>query len=70
MLGMFVDMFGGPDDNAATVYLALETRSAKSAAVNAIAEKTLSSENKRLLSAIQRIIKSNGTERDKLVHWI
>ena len=70
MLHMFITMMGGPTDNAAAVYLALDSRSAKSAAINAIAEKTLSAENRRLLRAILRTIKSNGGARDKLAHWV
>jgi hypothetical protein len=70
MLRVFVTLMGGPEDTAATVFLALETQTAKSAAINAVAEKSLSDDNKALLRAIIRVTKSYQAERDRLVHWV
>ena len=70
MMRLFVDLMGGPEELAATVFLALEIQSAKSAAINAAAEEKLSVENKALLSAILAVVKSHQKTRDKLAHWV
>lgn len=70
MLNVFVELMGGPTDKAATVFLALETQSAKAAAINAIAEESLADEHKALLRAIIRVTKSHQAMRDKIAHWV
>jgi hypothetical protein len=68
MLNVFVELMGGPTDKAATVFLALETQSAKAAAINAIADESLADEHKALLRAIIRVTKSHQAMRDKIAH--
>lgn len=70
MLNLFMELFGGPRDNAATVYLALDTRSPQLKAIQAVAKKNLRKEQNELLNAILAIVRSNQKARDKLVHWI
>ena len=41
MLRLFVELMGGSHETAATVFLALEIQSAKSAAINAVAARKL-----------------------------
>lgn len=69
-LDMYVAMAGGAAADTAAVYLALEGSSAKSAAVNALAERKLSSDNLALFRAILKVSKSGQKERDKLAHWV
>lgn len=70
MLDMFVQLMGGPNDRAATAYLALETQSAKTQAIRAVAESVLSSENYELLAAILAIAKSCQKSRNRLAHYV
>lgn len=53
----------------AAVFLAMETASAKSTAITALAERKLSAESLRLLRAIIKVVKSAEKERNKLAHW-
>jgi len=69
MLHLFIDLMGGNQDNAATVFLALETQSAKTAAINAVAAAILPDQQKKLLAAILGIAKSHQAARDKIAHW-
>lgn len=70
MLGLYIDMLGGDNDLAATAYLALDGSSAKSAVINAVAAKTLSTENLQLFRAIFNIAGTRQKARDKLAHWV
>ena len=70
MLNLFVDLMGGPEDRAATVFLAQETQTAKSAAIVAVAEEYLPDEIKPLLRAIFAILKTNQKARDKIAHGV
>jgi hypothetical protein len=69
MLQLFVELMGGHADKAATVFLALETQSAKTQAINAIIP-SLPEEQSNVLRAILAIAKTNQKSRDKLAHWI
>lgn len=66
----YVNLAGGNDTDAATVYLALETQSAKTAAVSALARKKLHPSVQQLLSGILKVAKSAQKEKDKLAHWV
>jgi hypothetical protein len=67
MLKLFVTLMGGRNQIAADVFLALETQSAKIAAINAAA-KRLPENQEQLLHAILRIAKSKQRARDKIAH--
>ena len=69
LLRLFVELMGGPRDTAATVFLALETQSAKTAAINAVA-RALPDNHQRVLRAILAIAKTHQRGRDKIAHWI
>lgn len=71
MLNLFVELFGGSQAMATTVFLSLETQSAKTAAIQAAAQKKLGTEQEKLdlLRAILAIAKTNQKSRDKLAHW-
>jgi hypothetical protein len=68
MLRLFVQLMGGPADKAATVFLALENHSAKTAAINAVS-RTLPDELQKVLNAILAIAKTQQKSRDKIAHW-
>lgn len=68
-LSLFMKLLGGPGDKAADIYLALEARSAKSAAIKAAA-KSLPEPHKNLLLAILAISSSRQKDRDKIAHGI
>ena len=69
MLRLFVQLMGGVADTAATVFLALEIQSAKTAAIRAVAQ-SLPHEQQQLLGAILAIAKTQQKARDKLAHWV
>lgn len=70
MLRLYVRLMGGASDRAAAAFLALETQSAKTAAINAVATQFLRDDYRTLLNAILGIAKSCQRNRDRLVHWI
>lgn len=70
MLNVFVEMMGGPADTAATVFMALESQPAKSAAINAVADAELHDHHRDLLRVLLAMAKSYGKSRDKIAHWI
>lgn len=72
MLGLFLELFGGHSSLAAEVFLSLEGRAAKLAAINAAATSVLKDrdEELRVLRAILAIVKTNEKDRNKLTHWI
>ena len=67
LLNLFIELMGGPKEKAATVFLSLESRSARAAAIRSVAE-LLPDDQKNLLFAILAIAKSNGKSRDKIAH--
>lgn len=69
MLRVFVQLMGGTAETAATVFLALETQSAKTQAINAVAS-SLQSGQKEVLQALLAIARTNQRGRDRLAHWI
>jgi hypothetical protein len=68
MLRLFIDLMGGAQERAATVFLALEIQSAKTAAINAVAAR-LPEDQQSLLRAILALIRTNQKSRDKIAHW-
>jgi len=71
MLSLFIQLMGGNDSMAASVYLALEAQSAKNAGISTAAEIALQGREQELsvLRAILSITKTNEKERNKLAHW-
>ena len=71
MLRLFMQLLGGNESLAASVFLALENQSSKTSAINAAAATTLSDRPAELavLRAILAIAKSNEKDRNKLAHW-
>jgi hypothetical protein len=71
MLQLFVELFGGHGALAVEVFLSLQNQSAKSAAIDAAAQKVLGArvDELRVLRAILAIAKTNEKERNKLAHW-
>lgn len=71
MLSLFIQLMGGNDSMAASVYLALEAQSAKNAVINTASQIALQGRDQELsvLRAILRITKTNEKERNKLAHW-
>jgi hypothetical protein len=71
MLRLFAALLGGSESMAAEIYLRLDTKGPKSAAINAAADFAFKSrpELKKLLTAIQQIEKTNGSMRDRVAHW-
>ena len=69
---LFIQLLGGNESLAASVYLALEGQSAKTNAIKAAAANALSgrAEELRVLEAVLSIAKTNEKERNKLAHWI
>lgn len=71
MLRLFIQLLGGNESLAASVYLALDGQSAKTAAIRAAAAKALETKQAELgvLEAILAIAKTNEKDRNKLAHW-
>src|SRR6266487_1148433 len=72
LLRLFIQLLGGNESLAASVYLALEGQSAKTNAIKAAAANALSgrAEELRVLEAVISIAKTNEKERNKLAHWV
>lgn len=70
LLKTYVALLGGPEEKAATAYLALETQNAKSAAILAVSRRFLDADMNRLLHAILGVLKTNQKQRDKLAHHL
>jgi len=68
-LNFFMKLLGGPGEKAADIYLALEARSARSAAIHAAAQ-SLPKSHKNLLRAVLAISSSRRKIRDKMAHGI
>lgn len=70
LLNLYLELLGGAGDRAAIAYLAIETQSAKTQAIRAVAEQVLSPEHLNLLEAILAVAKSAQKSRDKLAHHV
>lgn len=71
MLRLFMQLLGGNESLAASVFLALENQASKTAAINAAAVTALREQpdELNLLRAILSIAKTNEKDRNKLAHW-
>jgi hypothetical protein len=69
MLDLYLDLVGGNRSDAATLYLTLDSRSAKSAALEPFI-KRLSQENRELYRALMKLMRTRAEARDKLAHWV
>jgi hypothetical protein len=72
LLRLFIQLLGGNESIAASVYLALEGQSAKTNAIKAAAANALSGRAEELgvFEAVLSIAKTNEKERNKLAHWV
>jgi hypothetical protein len=61
---------GGSQHVAARMFLALNTRAPKNAAITAVAKTTLSSWQFEIFEVIANSSKSAQRKRDKLAHWV
>lgn len=68
LLELFVEMLGGNASMAARIYLKLEIRSAKTAAITEAIDSIADPKLARRARAIVQISKSRQKERDKLAH--
>ena len=71
LLRLFIQLLGGNESLAASVYMALDGQSAKTNAIKAAAANALRGRAQELsvLEAILSIAKTNEKERNKLAHW-
>jgi hypothetical protein len=72
LLRVFVHMMGGAESMTASVYVSLGSQSAKSAAINAVADKALIGQEsaQKILRKLLKKGRINQRFRDKLAHWI
>lgn len=71
LLRLFIQLLGGNESLAASVYLALDGQSAKTNAIKAAAANVLRGRARELsiLEAILSIARTNEKDRNKLAHW-
>lgn len=69
-LQLFVTLLGQPSATAAMIYLELDGKGPKSAALKVVAERTLPSEFQEVFGAIRKLIASQQKHRDKLAHGV
>src|SRR5262245_32958359 len=71
MLRLFMQLLGGNESLAASVFLSLESQSAKTSAIKAASTSSLDDRPAELevLNAILAIAKANEKDRNKLAHW-
>ena len=72
MLHLFVVLLGGNDALAMDIYLSLETKGPKDAAIRGAAKSRFADDPQKLklLTAILALAKSNALSRDKLAHGV
>lgn len=70
LLGLYLELLGGAGERAAIAYLAIETQSAKTQAIRAVAQATLEAKHFNLLVAVLAVAKTAQKSRDKLAHHI
>jgi len=72
LLRLFIQLLGGNDSLAASVYLSLEGQSAKASAIKAAAANALAArvQERQVLEAVLSIAKTNEKDRNKLAHWV
>ncbi len=70
MLQLFISLLGNSQADAARMYLALDGRNPKTAAITAVASSRLSGERLEIFKAIMEAAASRQRRRDKLAHGI
>ena len=70
LLGLYLELLGGAGERAAIAYLAIETQSAKTQAIRAVAQNVLDGKHFSLLAAVLAVAKTAQKSRDKLAHHI
>lgn len=72
LLHLFIQLLGGNESLATSVYLSLEGQSAKTGAIKAAAKNALVNREQELqvLEALLSFAKTNEKERNKLAHWV
>lgn len=68
ILRLFVILLGGNETVAASVYLALDSAGPKTAAIAAVAKVVLNEKQQLVLTAIQKMERTNRKARDKFAH--
>ena len=69
MLELYLDLAGGNKSLAASIFITLESRSARSSALQPLIA-TLEPTYQALYRAIAKLIKTRAVSRDKLAHWV
>jgi hypothetical protein len=69
MLNLYLDLAGGNKSMAAEIFLKLESRSARSAALEPLIAK-LEPRYRELYQAITKHMRARAMARDKLAHWV
>lgn len=69
MLNLFLDLIGGNKSDAATLFMALDSRGAKSNALAPFVQR-LPPEQQALYHSIMHLMKQRAAKRDKLAHWV
>lgn len=71
LLRLFIQLLGGNESLAASVYLSLEGQSAKTGAIRAASAKALETrpQEANVLDAVLALAKTNEKDRNKLAHW-
>jgi hypothetical protein len=69
MLELYLDLAGGNKSVAAEIFLELESRSSRSAALQPLIAR-LEQRYQELYHAIAKLLKTRALDRDKLAHWV
>jgi hypothetical protein len=71
-LRMFVVLMGGPETLSASIYVGLETQSAKTTAITVAANSLLKDrpDELRAVKALIKLAKTHQKSRNKLAHWM
>ena len=69
LLNLYLELAGGNKSAAAEMFLTLESRSAKSAALNPLIHR-LDGRYQTLYRAVAKLSRSRQSARDKLAHWV
>lgn len=70
MLRLYLILAGGPEAQAAAVFLSIESDGARKSAIAALADLALDDEQKKLFRAMLKVIERRSKARHKLAHWI
>lgn len=70
LIGLFVQMLGANPRPAASMYMALASEAARTAALKALADLVLDEKERSILEAILDAYKTAAKHRNKIAHWI